>query len=214
MGGAMRVSLVKDAILRRFERVLCSGPPLFPLIVCLFGLLLAAPFPSGMPALQRGRPTQYDVEAVYLYQFGRFVQWPEQSNAPPNAFTICVIGRDPFGNTLDGTVAGESIGQQPIKTERLADSIDAKHCRILYISPSEDAHLDQILESLQLAPVLTVSDAPDFVTRGGMIQFVLQENRVRFEINVANAQKAGLTMSSQLLKVASALRGAPSGANR
>jgi YfiR/HmsC-like len=213
MGAAMRVSLVKHAILPRFEGVLRRGLFFFALVVCLLGLVLAVHLPLAISAGQKGRPTRYDVEAVYLYQFGRFVQWPAQPSAPANAFSICVLGQDPFGNTLDSTLAGESIAQQPIKAERIADFIDAKHCRILYISPSEDTRLDQILKSLESAPVLTVGDAPDFVSRGGMIQFVLQGNRVRFEINVAVAQKAGLTMSSQLLKVASSLRGAPAGAN-
>ncbi|HTZ73268.1 MAG TPA: YfiR family protein [Candidatus Aquilonibacter sp.] len=176
------------------------------------GFCALALVPIGLLAAQKGRPTQYDVEAVYLYQFGKFVEWPAKTDGPVDAFPICVMGRDPFGALLDSTVAGESIANLPLKAERVDNIDDAKRCRILYISPSEDERIGAILDGLQNAPVLTVSDAPDFATRGGMIQFVLQDDRVRFEINEGTAQKAGLSLSSQLLKVAAAVRGAPAGA--
>lgn len=182
-------------------------------IIC-FVYLLCLLFPLALIA-QRGHPSQYDVEAVYLYQFGRFVQWPSQNAAPTDSFPICVLGRDPFGKTLDTTIAGESIGLLPLRADRLVDANDAKHCRILFISDSENEHLAEILDSLQKSPVLTVSESQDFITRGGMIQFAVVDNRVRFEINLATAEKAGLAVSSQLLKVASTVHGARSaGANQ
>ena len=163
---------------------------------------------------QRGRPTQYDVEAVYLFQFGKFIQWPT-APASDEPFDICIMGQDPFAQTLDNTIAGETIGKSPLKDERIGSIDDAKRCRILFISASEDAHLDEILDRLGKMPVLTVSDVPSFLARGGMIQFVVQDNRVRFEINVSTAKRAGLAVSSQLLKVAAAVRGAPAaGANQ
>lgn len=170
--------------------------------------------PLALFAAQRGRPTQYDVEAVYLYQFGKFVQWPTQP-APSEPFSICVMGRDPFAQTLDKTITGESIGNAPLKADRVDTIDDARHCRILFISASEDARIEEVLNHLGKAPVLTVSDVSGFVARGGMIQFVVQDNRVRFEVNVGAAKQAGLTVSSQLLKVAAAVRGAPAaGANQ
>ncbi|MGH9572127.1 MAG: YfiR family protein [Candidatus Acidiferrales bacterium] len=174
---------------------------------CFCALSLAVPFVLAAQP-QRGRPTQYDVEAVYLFQFGKFVQWPTApaSNEP---FDICVMGRDPFAQTLDNTIAGETIGTSPLKDERINATDDAKRCRILFISSSEDAHLDEILNRLGKSPVLTVSDVPGFLARGGMIQFVVQENRVRFDINVGTAKRVGLAVSSQLLKVAAAVRGGP-----
>lgn len=156
---------------------------------------------------QRGRPTQYQVEAVYLYQFGNFVSWPSQAN-PPDSFSICILGRDPFGQILDSTITGETVGQTPLKAERLASAEEARHCRIVYISESESQQLTRILDALRDSHVLTVSEMPDFASRGGMIQFILEDNKVRFEINLAAAQKAGLAMSSQLLKVAASIRGA------
>jgi hypothetical protein len=178
----------------------------------IFALIFSFVLPLSLVYAQRGRPTQYDIEAVYLYQFGKFVQWPQGS--PTDAFPICVLGRDPFGNTLDNTIAGEKIGNTPLKADRIGDFDDVKHCRILYISPSEDTRLDAILAKVGSSSVLTVSDAPDFESRGGMIQFIVEASRVRFEINVAVARKSGLNISSQLLKVAAEVRGAPAGANQ
>lgn len=180
---------------------------------CFFALSLGVPFVLAAQS-QRGHPTQYDIEAVYLFQFGKFVQWPTApaSNEP---FDICIMGRDPFAETLDNTIAGETIGKSPLKDERIDATDDAKRCRILFISASEDAHLDEILGRLGKSPVLTVSDVPGFLARGGMIQFVVRENRVRFDINVGTTKRAGLAVSSQLLKVAAAVRGSPAaGANQ
>jgi YfiR/HmsC-like len=181
--------------------------------ICIAGICILALPLVLLAAVQRGRPTQYDVEAVYLYQFGKFVQWPASS--PPNdKFQICVMGRDPFGPILDSTIAGEKIGDSPLQAARIAGIDGAKRCRILYLSPSEEPRVESMLHELGNAPILTVSDLPDFAARGGMIEFVVQDNRVRFDINVAAAKKAGLTISSDLLKVAAAVRGAPSGPNQ
>jgi hypothetical protein len=172
--------------------------------VCAFCLLV----PAAVFAAQRGRPTQYDVEAVYLYQFGRFIDWPPQSAEHADSFPICILGRDPFDGILDSTIAGEAINQVPLKAQRIGSIDEARNCRILFVSDSETARLPLILDGLRSSPVLTVSDTPGFASKGGMIGFVVQGNRVRFEINVVSTQRAGLTVSSQLLKVASLVRGA------
>jgi hypothetical protein len=179
----------------------------------IFALLLSLVLPLAIVDAQRGRPTKYQIEAVYLYQFGNFIQWPAQQGGD-QSFEICVLGRDPFGKTLDNTIAGEKIGNEPLKADRIVDLNDVKHCRILYISPSEDSRLDVILAKVGSVSVLTVSDVPDFESHGGMIQFIVEDNRVRFEIDVAVARKVGLNISSELLKVAAAVRGAPAGANQ
>jgi hypothetical protein len=195
-------------------------PGVNPTLVAIFraALLLSlfAAYPNQRFAFAQrgGKATQFDVEAVYLYQFGRFVIWPAQTPVSPDYFSICVLGRDPFGAKLESTVAGERINQLPLTVSRIADVSLAKGCRILYVSSSEDARLPTILSALQNAPILTVGDSAEFVSHGGMIQFVTDENRIRFEINAAAVQRAGLTMSSELLKVASQVHGAPgAGAN-
>jgi hypothetical protein len=148
-------------------------------------------------------PTEYQVKAAYLFNFGRFVQWPSQGSASQNTtFPICVLGADPFGKTLDETIAGQSIDSKAVVARRINDAGDAAGCRVLFISTGEGAHLKSILNNLDSLSILTVSDMPDFMDHGGMIQFIERRRRVRFAINLAAAHRAGLSLSSELLKVA------------
>lgn len=150
---------------------------------------------------QRSNPSEYEVKAAYLYDFGKFVSWPAKL-ATPDDFLICVLGEDPFGTTFDTTIAGETINGKRVVINRIAKPQEAVNCRILFISTSEESQLKEILATVDKRSVLTVSDISQFTRRGGMIQFVIDTNRVRFEVNVTTAERAGLTLSSQLLKVA------------
>jgi hypothetical protein len=152
------------------------------------------------------KPTAYQVQAAYLYNFGKFVQWPAATRASAGPFKVCVFGEDPFGAILNTTVAGGTLDGKAVVAKRIVSAGDAVDCQILFISPSEDRRLDKILEALSSAAVLTVSDMPRFAERGGMIQFILDENRVRFQVNLTAAQNAGLILSSQLLKLAALVR--------
>ncbi len=159
---------------------------------------------------QPSAPSEYEVKAAYLYNFGRFVQWPAKATAAgDDSFGICVLGEDPFGPALHATIAGETIGGKSIVVRRISKSEQAVNCRILFISSSEDRQLKEILAALDKTCVLTVSDMPQFARRGGMVQFILEENRVRFQVNLAIAERAGLTLSSQLLKLATSVTRSP-----
>jgi hypothetical protein len=179
--------------------------------LALFAALLAAW--GGVchsAAAQQPKPEEYQVKAVYLYNFGRFVEWP--ANLPPQeTFDICVMGRDPFGSFLDATLAGESINSRKLAAKRIGSGRDAANCKILFISASENGRIKDILAAVEKTAVLTVSDMPGFTSNGGMIQFVLRDNKVRFEVNLTATDKAGLTLSSQLLKVATDVRKESSG---
>jgi hypothetical protein len=153
---------------------------------------------------QSPRATEYQVKAAYLYNFGRFVEWP--TTAADEPFAICVLGRDPFGQILDTTLTGLSIDGKAVVARRIGKAQDGGSCRIVFISVSEASQLKQVLAVFEGRGVLTVSDIPEFAQRGGAIQFVLDGNKVRFEINLAIAQNAGLVLSSDLLKVAVAIR--------
>jgi hypothetical protein len=113
-----------------------------------------------------------------------------------------VLGQDPFGPALDTIFRDETIAGRSVVAKRIPRPQDAVDCRVLFISLSENDRLRQILTTLGSASVLTVSDLPQFTQRGGMVQFILEGNRVRFEVNLATAEHAGLTLSSELLKVA------------
>jgi len=169
-------------------------------LTCL--LLLPCCLYARGAAGPEAKPTEYEVEAAYLFNFGKFVAWPAAAQPADSRFLICVLGTDPFGPVLDRTISGETVRGRPVQTMRITRPQDAAGCSILYISGSESGRLSKILSVIQGAPVLTVSDLPDFVEQGGMIQFVLHDGRVRFEVNLAPAQRNGLAMSSELLKVA------------
>lgn len=163
-------------------------------------------YPPNLPA-QQTKASESAVKATYLYNFSRFVQWPaDAASTKVDSFSICVFGEDPFGPVLDTILSGESIGGKAVVAKGVTKLQDASDCRVLYISASEESRLKEILGSVDRAGVLTVSDIPQFSLRGGMIQFVFVGNRVRFEVNLSNAQAAGLTLSSDLLKVAVAVR--------
>ena len=165
---------------------------------------------AGSIALGQQRPSAYQVEAAYLYNFSRFVEWPAKTAFPQsNSFTICVLGEDPFGQALDATLAGETIGNQKVTARRISSPQMSADCQILFISSSEANRLNKIIEALNKNAVLTVSDIPQFSQRQGMIQFVMEENRIRFEVNLTATQQAGLALSSELLKVATVVRKSP-----
>jgi hypothetical protein len=158
---------------------------------------------------QSAKPTDYDVKAVYLYNFGRFVEWPATVFAKSDLFTICILGDDPFGPALDATLASERIAGKGVAAKRISSPQEAANCQILFLSSAEETRLTKIIESLDRGAVLTVSDIPRFSQRGGMIQFIPEGKKVRFEVNLTAVQRAGLNLSSELLKVATAVRRDP-----
>ena len=156
---------------------------------------------------QPGRATEAQIKSAYLYSFGKFVEWPSRAPATAaNTFPICVLGRDPFGTTLDDVLQNASVSGQTAVARRIAATDQVAGCRIVYVGPSEATRLDVVLAALAKEPILTVSDIPDFTDRGGMIRFVSDAKRVRFEINLPPAHAAGLVMRSDLLRVATAVR--------
>jgi hypothetical protein len=164
----------------------------------------------ALPLYGQQRPTDYQVKAVYLYNFGKFVHWPPNDAADKNGvFTVCVLGQDPFGPALDATLAGATIDGKHVVAKRISSPSESAHCRILFLGSTEVTRLRKIMDALDKEAVLTVSDIPEFSQHGGMIEFVMEESRVRFEVNLDAAQQAGLTLSSELLKVATTVRRNP-----
>jgi hypothetical protein len=202
----MKRSHAADA--RRLVPQVHAIAPVLDLRHCFTVALLALGL-LGVPALhaQNAKPTDYDVKAAYLYNFGRFVEWPAEVTAAQSGhFTVCVLGQDPFGPTLDTTLAGETIRGKSVVAKRILSPQESDDCRIVFLGPVEGARLKKIVAELDKKAVLTVSDMPQFAQLGGMIQFVLEGKRVRFEVNLTATQRAGLTLSSELLKVATTVR--------
>lgn len=168
--------------------------------LALLAVLTFAGF--ALPA-ESAAPKEYRVKAVFLLNFGQFVEWPAGTFPEPGTpFVIGVLGDDPFGTALDQAVAGEAIHGHPIAVRRFRDAQAASACHILFISGSESARLPRILASLGNLPILTVGDMKAFAENHGAVQFVLLDNRIRLRINLAAARAAALSISSQLLRQA------------
>jgi hypothetical protein len=145
---------------------------------------------------------EYQVKAVFLFNFTQFVDWPREafpSAAQP--IVIGVLGDDPFGTYLDETVRGEKVNDRPLVVRHFARGDDVSACHVLFIGQSEASRLDQVITGLRGRSVLTVSDLPTFGRHGGMIRFVMENNRVKLRINAGAAKAAGLMLSSKLLRV-------------
>jgi hypothetical protein len=163
-------------------------------------LLLALFIPLSCFAEPTASLVPTDIEAAYLYNFGKFVRFPVTSDA--GQFAICILGEDGFRGALDTLIANEWIEGRKIVARRLNSLAQADTCQILFIAPSEESRLVKDLVVLDKKPILTVSNLPGFLDHGGMVQFLLENNRVRFAVNLAAAEKSNLSLSSELLKVA------------
>jgi len=143
--------------------------------------------------------SESDVESAFLFNFARFMHKPD---AASKAFTIGVMGTNPFGDTLEQITAHEQIGGRPIHIVQVMTPADAQTCDIVFVSDSERSRLDKDLQTLAGAPVLTVSAIPGFLQHGGMIEFDVVSNHVRFSVNLDAATRSHIALSSELLKVA------------
>jgi hypothetical protein len=146
---------------------------------------------------------EYQLKAAFLFNFAKFVEWPPGSFSDASApLRICVLGRDPFGEELRNITKDKTVNGRKLEVSQVLDLQVARTCHILFIASSEIARLKQILESLRGTDALTVGDTKGFVEQGGMINFVLENNRVQFEVNRKAAEQGGLKISSKLLSVA------------
>ena len=147
--------------------------------------------------------TEYRVKAAFLLNFTKFVEWPEDAFEDGGSpFTIGVLGRDPFGPILDDTVREKVVQGRHVVVKRFSTVEDFEPCHILFVCSSEQKQIDHIFEAVGDSSVLTVGEMEQFARRGGTVNFVLEENKVRFEINPAAAERSRLKISSKLLNLA------------
>jgi uncharacterized protein DUF4154 len=148
-------------------------------------------------------PDEYQVEAVFLLHFTQFVEWPAQSLGDAHTpFVIGVLGRDPFGSSLDEAVRGESVNGRPLIIKRFADATDVRPCQILFIDRSAANDADHVIGTLAHSGTLTVSNFDVPAPADVIIRFLNEDRRIRLRINVDYARTAGLTISSKLLRPA------------
>jgi len=176
------------------------------ILILVLGMTLNWASPADAQAGDASDSSEYLIKAGFIYNFAKFVEWPStsfpQSDSP---IVIGVLGTDPFGNVLDHIVADKKIGSRGFVVRRYKwgkDLKDLRDCQILFISASEKVHTDEVVEFVKWLPILTIGETPGFAERGGVIRFTLEDNRVRFEVNVDAAHKANLNISSRLLTLA------------
>ena len=163
---------------------------------------IATPAPAHAAEAPPQAPisAEYQLKAVFLFNFAQFLAWPQGAfQSPQSPIVIGVLGDDPFGPYLDRVVQGEKIGDRPLVVRRYRRAEDAAECNILFIGRSEAGEFDRVKEKLKGRSLLTVGDFDAFARRGGMVRFVTENGKIRLRINVAAAKAVGLTISSKLL---------------
>ena len=151
----------------------------------------------------------YQVKAAFLYNFMKFVDWPQNKTSNNAPYVVGVLGKDPFGSVLDDTMRGKTVNGHPVIVRRV-DERSAPECHVLFISGSERRRFKQICKQLQTSPVLTVGETEGFSEAGGIVTFIVEQNKVRFRINIESARKAGLKIHSTLLNLAKVAPNQPS----
>ncbi len=174
-------------------------------------LILLVPLGMGFQALAaQAQPSEfkeYEVKAAFVYNFGKFVDWPVAAFAGEKApLTIGILGQDPFGPALEDLVRDGTIQNRPIQVKHFGRIEELTACHILFISQSEKPRLAAILNQLEGRPILTVGDTERFLRDGGIINLRLEEGQIRFDIDLDAAKRAGLKISAQLLKLAGLVR--------
>lgn len=168
--------------------------------------ILLIVFEAPLPA--QDNPSEYQLKAAFVYNFAKFVDWPPNAfSSPQSPFVICILGADPFGSVIDDALRGKTVATHPVVIRRVKDAASARRCAIVFVSTSEKNHVSDILQGMKGANALVVGDFGGFAAAGGAIDLTLQDSRVRFAINPAAADDAGLRISSKLLALATIVRG-------
>lgn len=156
-------------------------------------------------------PTEYELKAAFIYQIARFVEWPsptEPLTGTPLArapLRLCVFGGNPFGPALD-TIRGKLVNERRLEVSQLDTKADTRECNILFIADPAERHIERIAAISRGAGMLTIGDTQGFAQRGAVVNFFPENGKIRFEINPEASRRAGLKISSQLLKLARIIR--------
>ncbi len=174
-------------------------------ILCLFPILTPISFfqpPKAFAAEPESR--EYIIKAGFIYNFTKFVQWPEKINSQfeKNGINLCVAGKDPFGQILDNLAEKLLQRGKVLNIKRGISLSKISQCALLFISQSEKTRLRKIVTHAKAFPVLLIGETPGYAESGVGINFFIQENQIRFEINIKAAELSGLKISSELLSLA------------
>jgi hypothetical protein len=176
----------------------------------LAALWLAALLLLLLPGLGAGETSlgEYSLKAAFIYNFSKFVEWPESAFHGKRDFCIATLGRTPLDREL-AALAGKSVQGRSIVFRKLTSLEDAAQCQVLFISRSELAKLEGNLDSIRDIPVLTIAESDDFCKRGGMLSLEKENGKIVFDVNYRETQRSRLKPNSQLLKLARRIYGRP-----
>jgi hypothetical protein len=194
-GGCPRARERQHRAFQQFMRLFAS-----PILSLNLVLMLAV---SGVCA-EEFQPSEYQLKAAFLFNFAKFVEWPAGAfSEAKSPMIIGVLGDNPFGAELERTIRDKTVNGRPLQIKEYRSLSEARACHILFVSNSEKKRLAEVFEGLRGTSVLTVGETEDFIESGGMISFVRESNKIRFQINDRAARTAGLKISSKLLNLAS-----------
>jgi hypothetical protein len=158
-------------------------------------------------AVNNATVDEYQVKAAFVLNLARFVQWPTAAfDTTSTPLTVCVVGADPFGSALDQMLRGRTVFGRAVAVRRGVDPADNAGCHVLYLPSSEEPRLVELLAHTKATSLLTVAEVRRFTERGGIIGLLIEDRRVRFEVNVEAAERAGLRIDARVLTLASAIR--------
>jgi YfiR/HmsC-like len=186
----------------------CLG--LLPVVAMILGWSLFAG--SAVEVAAQSNLSEYQVKAAFLFHFAQFVEWPPETYADvASPLTYCTVGGDPFEGGLDASLKGKTIGGRPVRVLHLREAGESQGCQILFLGIADRKVVSATLAKLNGSPVLTVGESANFAQGGGMIGFLLEDNKVRFNINLDAAERAKLKISARLLTLAKTVIGGPKG---
>lgn len=178
------------------------------LLLVLAGLILAG-WQTGFSA-DSAVSKEYQIKAAFIYNFTKFVEWPARSFAGTNSpIVIGVMGRNPFADELEKIAKDHTVNGRVILVKNLTSAAEVETVHLLFINAGEEDRWNEVLKSLRKSAVLTVGESERFAELGGIINFTLQGDKVRLEINLDTMEQAGLKINAQLLKLATVVRRKP-----
>ncbi|KPK02043.1 MAG: hypothetical protein AMK71_03610 [Nitrospira bacterium SG8_35_4] len=144
---------------------------------------------------------EYKVKSAFIYNFTKFIEWPAESFTDDTTINFCIIGDNPFGDDIQ-TIKGKTVKERELTVRQIKSIEDTGECNILFVSSSEKKNVSAILEQIKEKHILSIADMDGFARRGGIINFIMMNNKIHFEINVKASKLAGIQISSKLLKLA------------
>jgi len=171
--------------------------------IIAIGICLSLALGASAQTLDSSDSSEYLIKAGFIYNFAKLVGWPQNAFAQPDSpIVIGILGTDPFGTIIDRILADKKIDARRFVIKRLKWGMDFKDCDILFIGSSEAPHLEEVLHALKGMPILTIGETPGFGKRGCIINLMVEDNKVHFEVNLDAAKQADLNISSRLLALA------------